>query len=119
MKDKIAKDRQLLLIFCLIWVSSTLWIMHYYPIIKDFDFSKLSSSQQNILFLSSAVNLFSITMASIYVYKMYKWYNSPNAPAGLITALFVISCLLFGLISLVIVGVIVWKSKKMLSSDKK
>ena len=118
MKEKIEKDRQLLLIFSLLWVASTLWVMRYYPIIRNFDLSKLSSAQLNILFAVSITSLTGLIMTSVYLYKMYSWYNSPKAPPKVMTTLFVIFSLFLGLVTIIIVIVIFWKSKKLLINKK-
>jgi hypothetical protein len=114
MKERIKKDRDFLLIFSLLWVGSVLWIIRHYPLIKDFDFSKLSAVGVNLLALASFASLFSLVATAVYVYRMYKWYNSPQAPARLMALLFLITSIVFGFVSLIIVIAIIWKSKKLL-----
>lgn len=114
MNSKIEKDRQLLLIFSLLWAVSALWAFHYYPIIKDFDFSKVQAEQLNTLFLISLMNMFSLVMTSKYVYKICRWYNSPKMPPMLLTVIFVISAFSFGLASMIIVAMLYIRSKKLL-----
>ena len=55
-----------------------------------------------------------LIMTAVYLYKMYSWYDSPKASPKAMTALFVISSLFLGLISIIIVIVIFWQSKKLL-----
>jgi len=102
------------LITTLLRVASTLWVMRYYPVIKNFDFSSLSSGQLNILFVASTASMLGLIMTAVYLYKMYSWYDSPKASPKAMTALFVISSLFLGLISIIIVIVIFWQSKKLL-----
>ena len=118
MNEQITKDRQLLLIYSLLWLASTLWVMRYYPLIKSFDLSVLSRVQINILFIVSITNLLGLIMTSTYVYRMYSWLNLPNVRPGVMTTLFVILSLLLGLVSFIIIMFIFWKSKKLLLDTK-
>ncbi|MBN2121189.1 MAG: hypothetical protein JW734_09090 [Candidatus Omnitrophica bacterium] len=117
-KERIEKDRQLLIIFSLLWVGCTLWAMRYYPLVKDFNFSGLTGNQLRVLSVISFTGLFALVMTAVYVYKMYRWYNSSLISARSVTIIFVVTALFLGLISFIIVAVIIWKSKKLIVDDQ-
>ena len=111
MKEKIQRDRQLLIIFCLIWVISSLWIIHNKSLIINQDLAKLPTNQAILIFIVSFSGLVSFIFASAYVHKMYTWYNSPRLTAKMMTTLFVVSSLIVGLVSILIVAGVLWKTK--------
>jgi len=119
MENQIRKDRDLLIIFFLVWVGSTLWALRYYPLIKNFDFSRLKPSQFNILFFISIINLISFIMSAIYIYKLSLWVSTSNLHRGLITFAFVATSLLFGLVSSIIVLFVLYKAKTTIQRKEK
>lgn len=95
-----------------------MWAMRYYPLVKDFNFSGLTGNQLRVLSVISFTGLFALVMTAVYVYKMYRWYNSSLISARSVTIIFVVTALFLGLISFIIVAVIIWKSKKLIVDDQ-
>lgn len=102
MKEKIKKDRQLLFLFFFLWLLAKLVIL-YVP--QEPVFFKL---------VVSVINLILLIMSALYVYKMYKWYNSPKAPAIVMAIIYFIFDFIFPLISLLIGAGIMYESRKLL-----
>ena len=118
MTEQLKNDRQHMVLFSLLWVAATLWGVRYYPLVKDFDFSKLSPGQLNILLLTSLVSLFALIMTAVYVYKVAKILNHPVFSAKMVTFMFVLCALLLGLFSYIIVAILLYRSSKHILKDK-
>ena len=114
MNEQLKTDRHQLLLFSLIWLAATLWGSRYYPLVQDFDFSKLPPGQLNLLLLISLGSIFGLVMTAIYVHKVAGHLNYPKFSAKTATIIFVISAVLLGLLSFVIVAILIWQSGKAL-----
>ena len=114
MKEQLKADRQQLLLFSLVWLAVTLWGSRYYPFVQDFDFSKLPAGQLNLLLLISLGSIFGLVMTAVYVHKVAAHLNHPKFSAKIATIAFVISAILLGLLSFVVVAILVWQSGKAL-----
>jgi hypothetical protein len=114
MTEQLRSDRQQLLLFSLVWLAATLWGSRYYPLVQDFDFSKLPPGQLNLLLLISLGSIFGLVMTAIYVYKVAGHLNSPKFSARTVTVIFVVGAILLGLFSFLVVAVLIWKSNKAL-----
>ncbi len=102
MEEKIKKDRQLLLMFFLLWLLAKP-IMQYIP--QEPVFLKPLAGIAGLLFL---------ILSALYVYKMYKWYNSPKAPALAMAIIYFIFDFILPLIPLLIGAGIIYESRKLL-----
>ena len=114
MNEHLKADRQQLLLFSLIWLAATLWGSRYYPLVQDFDFSKLPAGQLNLLLLISLGSIFGLVMTAVYVHKVAVHVNHPKFSARVATITFVISAILLGLLSFVVVAILIWQSGKTL-----
>jgi di/tricarboxylate transporter len=118
MTERLKSDREHMLLFSFIWIAASLWGARYYPLVKDFDFSKLSAPQLNLLLLISLASIFGLIMTAVYVYKVAASLKLGRLSARMVTSIFVVSALLLGLFSFVIVALLVWKSNKPIIDDK-
>ena len=110
MKEKIRRDRKLLLMFFLLWIALSGWSLQY----KKADLSNLPQGKLIIVWGIGIMALVSLIMSCIYVFKMYKWYNSPKAPALVMAILYFIFAFILPLIPLLIGAGILWKSRELL-----
>lgn len=104
MKEKIKKDRQLLFIFFLLWILTKI---------------AMTRVPQEPLFFRPAViviGLIFLILSAFYVYKMYKWYNSPKAPALAMAIVYFIFDFIFPLIPILIGAGIIYESRKLLKN---
>ena len=112
MPPELKKNQDFLIIFFLLWIGLTLWVLRYYPLIKDFNFSKLSPSQVNIIFLISLASIFSLIMSGVYLYRVSQWLNLSNFYRIIITFVFIVVCLVSVFISAIIVILVLYGVKK-------
>jgi len=111
MDKQIEKYRQFLLLFSLLWVNLNLLAVRYYPQLKDFDVSKLSSSDLNLLFLLAVSSLISLAASSVYIYRLAAKLKIKSFSPKIITGLFVIVSLSLGAFSMAIAAFLLWKTK--------
>ena len=111
MDKQIEKYRQFLLLFSLLWVNLNLLVLRYYPELKDFGISKLSSSDLNILFLLAVSSLISLAVSSVYIYRLAAKVKVKSFSPKVITGLFVVISLSLGAFSMVIAAFLLWKTK--------
>ena len=102
MVDKVKKDRSLLFIFFLLW-----------------SLTKMSCSNipQDPVFLEPivyATELIFLILSALYVYKMFKWYNSPQSPPLVMAIIYFLFDFIFPLVSILIGAGIIYESRKML-----
>lgn len=105
MKEKIKKDRNLLILFFFSWLALK---------------SVLLRTPQEASLTYTVIGLTGLSfliLAAIYVYKMYKLYN-PRKALALATTYFVFDFIL-PLVSIVIGAVTIWKSREMLIQEQK
>ncbi len=112
MFEKAKHYKELFLLFFLIWIIVNLWILQKFPQLQEFDFSEFSAKDLNILFFASFVSVIGIVMSSVYIHRLWKEYSEPGITANLLTGIYVAGLLLFGVLSVLIVGVIIYKTKK-------
>jgi len=113
-KAKIKRVRLLLLMFVLLWIVLGAWKSQF----KKYDFPNLPLKQLITISLVEITRLICLVMTSIYVYKLYKWYNSSKAPALPMTIIYVIFWFIFPLISILIVSGIIWESRRLLIENE-
>jgi predicted membrane protein len=102
MNEKIKKDRQLLIMFFLLWVLAKIAVSH---VAQQPVFLRVSAGIAELVFL---------ILSTLYVYKMYKWYNSPKAPPLAMAIIYIIFDFIFPLISIFIGAGIIYESRKLL-----
>ena len=112
MPPELKRDQDFLIIFFLLWIGLTLWALRYYPLIKDFNLSGLSSLQVNTIFLISIASVFSLIMSGVYLYRLSLWLNLSNFYRIIITFAFIVTCLVLGFISVIIVILVLYRVKK-------
>jgi hypothetical protein len=118
MTERLKSDREHMLLFSFVWIAASLWGARYYPLVKDFDFSKLSPYQMNLLLLISLASIFGLIMTAVYVYKVTASLKLSRFSPRMVTSIFVVSALFLGFLSFIVVALLVWKSNKPIIDDK-
>ena len=104
-KGIIKKDRQLLSLFF------SLWILFH---VLSLQFLKYRQEAYPVLGILAIICL---TISAVYIFKTCRWFNFSKVMTGVITATYFIFAFILLLISIVIYGVIIWKSKKLIKVD--
>ncbi len=119
MSSEIRRDFEYLILFFLLWASVNLWVLIKFPQIKELDATLFAQQQLVTIFLLSLVSIYGLVMSAVYINRLQKKVNLGGVSAKVFTLLYVLSVILFGLVSSVFILLIFYKIRKMdLSKEK-